>query len=49
MKYELYINQVLFSVTESCNQAFAWFKEWTGQGYDVRLKFVRTGLSKGPS
>ena len=40
MRYELYVNQVLFSVTSSSSEAFAAFKDWMGRGFNVSLRFV---------
>jgi len=42
MRYELYVNQILWSVTHSSRDAFAAFSEWIGRGYSVNLRFVRT-------
>jgi hypothetical protein len=41
IRYELYINKTLYMATESPDQAFAAFRRWTGQGNDVKMKFVR--------
>jgi hypothetical protein len=41
MRYKLYINGVLFHDTSNNGEAFALFSDWTAQGHNVRLKFVR--------
>lgn len=41
MRYKLYINGVLFHDTSNNGEAFALFGDWTEQGHNVRLKFVR--------
>ena len=41
MRFEVYINGVLFYETHDGIDAFAYFRDWTGRGFDVRISFVR--------
>ena len=41
IRYELRRNGILFHATTSCDEAFRLFRQWTGRGIDVGLKFVR--------
>ena len=42
MRFEIYINKVLFYETSDCDDAFAFFRDWLGRGHDVRIQFIRT-------
>ena len=41
IRYELYVNKILYMATESTDQAFEAFRRWSGRGNNVKMKFVR--------
>ena len=41
IRYELRRNGILYHATWSANEAFRLFRQWTGKGIDVGIKFVR--------
>ncbi len=44
IRYELYVHKTLYLSTMDNDEAFRVFRRFTGKGYQVKMKFVRTQL-----